>query len=373
MRGRGTKQAVRELLRLADIEIDGDRPWDLQVHNQKLYGRVLSGGSLALGESYMDGWWDCRAMDQFFCKILEARLDERVRGLKHVFWLSLRAKLVNLQSRSRAYEIGERHYDLGNDLYKLMLDKRMVYSSAYWKNAETLDEAQEAKLDLICRKMGLEPGMRILDIGCGWGGLVAFAARKYQVEAVGITVSKEQVNLARKRCAGMPVEIRYQDYRDVDELFDRVVSVGMFEHVGHKNYRTYMELVHRCLPPGGLFLLHTIGRHTSTKCQDPWIEKYIFPNSLLPSPNQITAAAEGLFMLEDWHSFGHHYDTTLMTWYRNFRERWDQIKDNYDEEFYRMWTFFLLSSAGSFRSRKNSVWQVVFSKGGVKEGYVSVR
>jgi len=254
-----------------------------------------------------------------------------------------------------------------------MLDKRLVYSCGYWKDAETLDEAQEAKLELICRKLQLLPGMRLLDIGCGWGGLLQFAAKNYETEGVGLTVSANQANYIRSQCRGYPIEVRLQDYRDIDEPFDRVVSVGMFEHVGYKNYGAYMAAARRCLKNGALSLLHTIGTNRSTTTTDPWIGRYIFPNSMLPSAQQIAAAAERHFVIEDWHNFGTDYDKTLMAWYDNFCCRWDEIKDWYGERFYRMWTFYLLSCAGTFRARKNQLWQVVLSAGGVPGGYVAPR
>lgn len=366
------KQIIQDYLTLADVQINGNRPWDIQVHNPRLYARVLAGGSLALGESYMDGWWGCEQLDEFINKVLKVKLDEKVRS-KSLVWNVLKAKLINMQSISKAYEVGERHYDLGNNLYKVMLDKRMAYSCGYWKNAKTLDQAQEAKLDLSCKKLGLKNEMRVLDIGCGWGSFVKYATEKYGVECVGITVSKEQVKLAREICKGLPVEIRLQDYRKLKEKFDRIISIGMLEHVGYKNYRTYMNVANRCLKPDGLFLLHTIARNASVSSGDPWISKYIFPNSMLPSAKQITQATERLFVLEDWHSFGMHYDKTLMAWYNNFTKNWDQLKRDYDQRFYRMWTYYLLSCAGSFRANKNQLWQIMFSKKGVKGGYQSTR
>jgi cyclopropane-fatty-acyl-phospholipid synthase len=368
-----SKRMIQDIFDLADIQVNGNRPWDIQVRNPKFYKRVLAGGSLALGESYMDEWWDCHVLDQFFDKILVARLDQKVRKSKQALWAILKAKMKNEQSRSRAFEVGRRHYDIGSDLFSIMLDKMMNYSCGYWNRAKNLDSAQEAKLDLICRKMGLKPGMKVLDIGCGWGGFAKFAAEKHDVRVVGITVSREQVAFAKKFCQSLPVEIRLRDYRELEEKFDRIISVGMFEHVGYRNYRTYMEVVHRCLKLDGLFLLHTIGGNTSVSSTDPWIDKYIFPNSMLPSAKQITSSAEGLFVLEDWHSFGHYYDNTLMAWYRNFTKNWHKIKYGYDQRFYRMWTYYLLSCAGAFRSRRNQLWQIVFSKNGEKGGYQSIR
>ncbi len=364
------KEIVRKIFGPSDVQINGTRAWDIQIHNPDFYERVLSGGSLALGESYMDGWWDCEALDQFFERILESRLDKKIRAnAKLLLWVMLKAKIINAQNRSKAYVIGKRHYDIGNNLFSIMLDKGLNYSCGYWKKAKTLDDAQEDKLDLICRKMGLRPGMKVLDIGCGWGGFAKYAAEKYGVNIHGITVSREQVKFADKFCQGLDVKIELKDYRELKEKFDRIVSIGMFEHVGYKNYRTFMKVIHRCLKEDGLFLLHTIAGNISVNSIDPWINKYIFPNSMLPSAKQITSAAEGLFVLEDWHSFGQYYDKTLMAWYNNITKNWTKLKDVYDERFYRMWTYYLLSCAAGFRARKNQLWQIVFSKKGIKGGY----
>jgi len=362
MKRPGARRLIQQFLDLADVRIDGHAPWDIKVHNPDFYPRVIAGGSLALGESYMDGWWDCEALDQFFERIMAARLDKKVRQSKALMWAAVKARLSGMYGRARAFEVGRRHYDIGNDLYTVMLDKRMNYSCAYWQEADTLDQAQEDKLALTCRKLRLAPGMRVLDIGCGWGGFAIYAAEKYRVAVTGVTVSGEQVKLGQRCCAGLPVSFELRDYRDIIGTFDRIVSIGMFEHVGMVNYRTFMQVVNRCLKDNGLFLLHTIGNNTSVRSVDPWLAKYIFPNSMLPSARQITQAAEGLFILEDWHSFGPHYDPTLMAWHRNFIDNWRCIRDAYDQRFQRMWAYYLLSCAGSFRARRNQLWQIVFSK-----------
>ena len=363
------KEIVQNILDQADVKVNGNRPWDIKGHNEKLYQRVLSGGSLALGESYMDGWWDSEALDQFFTKILSADLDRKVVNVISLIWNGLKAKILNLQNQKRAWEVGREHYDIGNDLYEIMLDSRMTYTCGYWKEANNLDDAQEAKLDLTCRKIGLQPGMSVLDIGCGWGSFVKFAAEKYGVSCVGVTISAEQARLAQEKCQGLPIEIKLQDYRKLKGQFDRIVSLGMVEHVGYKNYRTYMKVANRCLKDDGLFLLHTIGGNSSVKSTDPWIGKYIFTNSMLPSIAQLSRASEGLFVTEDLENFGIYYDKTLMAWYRNFVNGWEKIKDKYDYRFYRMWTYYLLCCAGTFRARKNQLWQIVYSKGGVRGGY----
>lgn len=368
-----SKRTLEKLLAPLEVKFNGPNPWDMQIHENRFYDRVLSGGSLALGESYMDGWWDCEAPDKLFHRILSGSLDTKVINRLGEAWSVFRAWLSNRQSVSRAHRIGEHHYDIGNDLYRQMLDRRMIYSCAYWSAADDLDQAQEDKLELICRKLGLREGQRLLDIGCGWGGLAAYAADKYGVDVVGLTVSKAQADLACRMCQLHPVDIRLMDYRSIDETFDAIVSVGMFEHVGHKNYRTYMEVAHRSLKPGGVFLLHTIGSNNSFTNGDPWIEKYIFPDSMLPSARQITKASEGLFVIEDWHSFGADYDKTLMAWHGNFNSAWPELEPNYGERFGRMWSYYLLCCAGSFRARKNQLWQIVLSKGGLPDGYPAIR
>jgi len=367
------KQTVQELLIQADIKINGKRSWDIEILNQDLYSRILAGGILAIGEAYVDGWWECVALDQLVDKVFKEKLDTKIKISKGLLWDSIKARIVNQQRKSKAYVIGERHYDTGNALFKLMLDKRMNYSCGYWKNAKILDEAQEAKLELICEKLKLKPGMTVLDIGCGWGSLAKFAAEKYQVKVVGITVSKEQVKLARERCKGLDIEIRLQDYRDLKEKFDGIVSVGMFEHVGYKNYQQFFKVVDQCLKENGLFLLHTIGSNQSVKFISPWMNKYIFPNGMLPSATQITKAYEGIFKLEDWHNFGTHYDKTLMAWHKNFNKNWDKIKIYYDERFRRMWNYYLLTCAGAFRAHRNQLWQIVFSKIASQIDYESIR
>ena len=368
------KKMTERILSLAEIEINGNHSWDIQVYNDEFYKHALTEVELGLGESYMDKWWNVEKLDEMIYRIIRADLQNKVkRNLKVALQLA-GFYLINMQARRRAFIIGERHYDLGNDLFQNMLDKRMNYSSAYWKDAQTLDEAQENKLELICKKLYLERGMRILDIGCGWGAFGKYAAEKYDVSVVGITVSKEQVTLGKELCKGLPVEFRLQDYREINEKFDRIVSVGMIEHVGYKNYKKYFKIAERNLKEDGLFLLHTIGEVRSTKSTDAWTHKYIFPNGMLPSIAQLSKAAEGLFVIEDLHNFGTDYDKTLMAWHKNFEESWNKIKSNYDERFYRMWKYFLLSSAGAFRARtKNQLWQIVLSKNGVIGGYNSIR
>lgn len=355
------KSTLEALLTGTDIKINGDRPWDIQVHNPRFYRRVLGGGSLALGESYMDKWWDCAALDQLIYRLFKSGIDRKVISWRDTL-KTLFAMGINWQTQSRAFNIGEKHYDIGNDLYEKMLDKRMVYSCAYWKDAETLDEAQEAKLALICQKIALEAGMKVLDIGCGWGSFAKYAAEQYKVEVVGLTVSKAQAEYAKSRCQGLPITILLQDYRDLQGTFDRIVSIGMIEHVGHKNYRRYFEIAQRSLRDQGLFLLQTIGGNKTVYKADPWIHKYIFPDGMIPSIQQLGRAIENVFRLEDWHNLGLDYAKTLLAWHTNFIEHWETLREAYDERFYRMWTFYLLSCAGLMQARQVHPWRLVLSK-----------
>lgn len=366
------KQLLTSLLASANITINGNGPHDIQVHNEKFYSRVIREGTLGLGESYMDGWWDCAHLDGFFDDILSAKLYSHLSEYSFLLVKLFLSRLINFQTKIRSLEVGKKHYDLSNQLFEKMLDSRMNYTCGYWKEANTLEEAQLAKLELSCQKLLLKPGMRLLDIGCGWGGMAKYAAEKYGVDVVGITISQEQYEYAKKNCAGLSVDIRFQDYRDINETFDRIVSLGMFEHVGHKNYFTFMKKVRHCLTNEGIFLLHTIG-DSVTELPNKWITKYIFPHGMLPSIKLLGKAFENMFVLEDLHNFGADYDKTLMAWQKRFMEHWDELKSGYDERFKRMWNYYLLSCAGGFRARGMQLWQMVLSKEGIRGGYQAPR
>ncbi|NMF86881.1 cyclopropane fatty acyl phospholipid synthase [Aromatoleum petrolei] len=364
----GSVELLAGLLREADICIGGTRPWDMRLHRAEAADRILLHGSMGLGESYMDGDWDAPQVDELIHRIVRAHLDRAARSPKFV-WHVLRAHLTNLQSPRRAKLVGEVHYDLGNDFFEAMLDPYMAYTCGYWADADDLATAQEAKLDLVCRKLGLRPGMCLLDIGCGWGSLMKFAAERYGVRCVGLTISRAQAEYGRERCAGLPVEFRLMDFREIDEPFDRIASLGMFEHVGRHNLRTYFAVARRCLRDDGLFLLHTIGNNFRTAHTDPWIDRYIFPNGDLPALRQVAKAVEHLFVIEDLHNFGADYDRTLMAWHARFEAAWPRFAGRYGERFRRMWSYYLLSCAGAFRARDLQLWQIMLSPDGVPDGY----
>ena len=352
---------LRRLLELAGIAVGGPARHDIQVLDPRFYRRVLRQGSLGLGEAYLDGWWDAG---------LQRRLRPGLAALRH----RLLGYLWNLQNRTRSRRAVAAHYDLGNDLFSRMLDPLMNYSCGYWARAGALAQAQRDKLELICRKLQLAPGMRVLDIGCGWGGFARHAAEHHGVSVVGITLSPAEAEYARDACRGLAVRIELCDYRDfrADPL-DRNVSIGMFEHVGARNYRTFVAAA-ALLKPEGLMLLHTIGSPITSRGNDPWLDRYIFPNGELPSMVQLGAAAEDLLIVEDWHNFGPDYDRTLMAWKDNFEAAWPDLEDRYGERFYRMWRYYLMLCAGAFRTRYMQLWQLVLAPPGRRaEVYRSIR
>jgi cyclopropane-fatty-acyl-phospholipid synthase len=361
---RRTQDLFVELLANADIIVGGSRPWDLQVHDERVWSRLLRDGTLGAGEAYVDGWWDTQELDQFIDHILRARFDDTLRESWPLVAQALRARLLNLQSITRSFDNGQHHYDIGNDLYEAMLGGRLLYTCAYWPGANTLDEAQDAKLDLVCRKVGLKPGMRVLDLGCGWAGFASFAAERYGVHVTGYTVSQEQVRWAHERYGHLPIDIRLDDYRNATGEYDAVVSIGLMEHVGVKNYRGYMQLANRLLARGGVAFVHTIGANRQRMHIEPWFDKYIFPNAVIPSLASLIRAMEGIFVPEDVHNIGEDYDRTLMAWWHKFDAAWPSLRARYGDAFYRRWKFYLLSCAGAFRSRSQQLFQIVMTRQG---------
>ncbi|MCW9059585.1 MAG: cyclopropane fatty acyl phospholipid synthase [Gammaproteobacteria bacterium] len=368
-------ESLRRLAAEAGVAFNGSAPWDIQVYDPQVYSRIFSHGSLGFGQAYMDGLWDAESLDELFAHLLRHDIDAKLVGRVRLRLLGdvMRHRLFNLQKRERAFQVGERHYDIGNEVFTAMLDSSMSYSCGYWERADNLEQAQQAKLDMICRKLELRPGEHLLDIGCGWGGLAYHAAAHYGVEVTGITVSKEQQEMARERCAGLPVHIELKDYRELEGRYDKLVSVGMFEHVGPRNYPVFFETAARLMKDEGLFLLHTIGNFLTRPCVDPWIDRYIFPNGKLPSAREIATAVEGGFLIEDWHNFGADYDRTLMAWWRNFDAAWPRLEARCGRRFYRMWKYYLHCCAGFFRSGQGQLWQLVLSRRGRQAVYRSVR
>jgi cyclopropane-fatty-acyl-phospholipid synthase len=361
------------LLADAGIRVNGSDPWDLRIHDDRMWTRLFAQGSLGFGEAYMDGWWDSTDLAEFFNRVLRAGLTRKLKITPNLIWQIAQAKILNMQTIVRSQRVAQMHYN-ETDAYKASLDQRMTGSCGYWPDGVTnVDEAQEAKLDLVCRKIQLQPGELVWDIGCGWGAFMGFAAEKYRAHCVGVTVSPDQAAYGRERYKHLPVEFQVKDYRLFDGKVDKIVSMGMFEHVGHKNYRTYFEKARSVIKDDGLFMMHTIGQHYTSETIEGWIEKYIFPGGVIPSMAQIGAAIDDLWTVVDVHNIGPHYDKTLCAWYENFEAKWTRRNTPEEQRFYRMWKYYLLCCAGGFRARALQVWQFVLSPTGVPEGYVFAR
>lgn len=370
---KSSKQFIESILELANIHINGQAPWDITVHGTQFYDLILKDPELNFGETYMDSLWDCKQLDVCVSKILSAQIEKKIGLSWSVLLRVIYQRIFNYQSKKKAYEVAFQHYDKGNDLYCAMLGNTMAYTCGYWKNATALDQAQEHKHRLVCEKLMLKPGMNILDIGCGFGAFARYASENYGVKVTGVTVSKKQANFAKELCKNYPIKIELKDYRDITNKFDAIVSLGMFEHVGYKNYNAYMDVAFNALEEHGLFLLHTIGGNVSETGANGWINKYIFPNGMLPSIRQIGEAIEPYFVMEDWHNFGADYDKTLLAWHTNFSHNWHELSAIYGDKFKRMWDYYLLSCAGAFRARYIQLWQIVLSKHGIAGGYYSIR
>ncbi len=371
--------AIATVAKHADVQFNGERPWDLQVHNPALFHHLLRQGSLALGNSYVKGDWDCEQLDELISRLLQANgqqpLSKRLR-LQSLAEL-VRERWLNPQSLRRAFVVGQRHYDIDPRVYAAMLDPQMVYSCGYWRQADDLNTAQEHKLRLICEKLQLEPGQTLLDIGCGWGSLAAYAARNYGVNVMGITVSSRQASYIQESFGNLPIQVALCDYRKLTQLvnkpFDRIASIGMFEHVGPRNHAQFHHTVNQLLHNDGLALLQTIGSDRTTHRTDAWIDTHIFPGGRLPSATQFCRGFESHFLLEDWENFGKDYDLTLMAWWHNFDAAWPELQQDIHHDFYRFWRYYLLSCAGFFRSRQGQLWQVVLSKKTRNQAYASWR
>jgi cyclopropane-fatty-acyl-phospholipid synthase len=372
-----SRDIVTRLLGHAGVEVGGNRPWDVIVNDDRFYGRVLREGSLGAGESYMDSWWDCGAIDELTARVLSANLFARLSRPTSLLLAISAQRCLNRQRGRRSDEVALRHYDLGSEMFESMLGQTMNYSCAYWLRANDLDAAQRDKMDLICRKLHLLPGLKVLDIGCGFGGFARYAAQRYGCSVTGITNSAEQHAYALRLCRDLPVQVLLMDYCDPQlrrlGKFDRIVSVGMLEHVGRKNYGTFVNLCCDLVGEQGLMLLHSIGRTVDTPI-DLWVDRYIFPNSYLPTMADISKAVHGRMVMEDWQNFGADYDLTLLAWHARFEVWANERAGEIDKRFYRMWRYYLLTFAGAFRIRKRlQLWQIVLSKRGVPGGYMSIR
>lgn len=367
-----SKSVALEILQAAGIPLNGEEPWSIHVHNQKLWDRVISQKQLGFAESYMEGWWDCEALDVMLTKLLSINVLTLLKPSPFLAFHVARSHLFNNQTKRRAAANAKYHYNIGNDLYSRMLDPEMVYSCGYWAKADSLARAQLNKFDLICRKLNLQPGMRLLDIGSGWGGFLRYAVKNYGVVATGISPADNQISLAREKSEGLGITFIQQDYRDLSGEFDRIVSVGMMEHVGPRNYSTFFGKCDELLARDGRMLHHTIASNLTKQVTDPFFDRYIFPGGVLPSLTQISSAVENKFVIEDLHNFGPDYDRTLLEWQKNISVKWQEIPQ-YDLRFQRMWNYYLLSSAAGFRAGHLQLIQCVFQRVGQRPTYIAAR
>ncbi len=350
---------------------DGPPQFEIRIKSPNTFEELLVEPSLALGEGYIQGDVEITgnlgdAMEWFYKNAAEERLTPFQKA--RVCWLHLKKRATIKQTKKDV----QAHYDKGNDFYKLWLDKGMNYSCAFFTSEdESLEQAQLNKIHRSLKKLRLKAGQRLLDIGCGWGSLVMEAARKYKVKAVGLTLSQNQFELGNQRIRdeGLEdqVEIRLQDYREIGESeyksFDRIISIGMFEHVGKENISVFFERCSRLLKDKGIMLLHTIGR-TKPKEMDAWITKYIFPGTYLPALGELVEAAEETgFDFVDLENLRGHYDLTLGNWAKRFEEHAEKVKQLYDEKFVRMWRFYLYGCQMSFRYNPLFVFQLLFTLG----------
>jgi cyclopropane-fatty-acyl-phospholipid synthase len=363
-----SKVFIKGLLLKAGITIGGNKPYDIHVHNEAFYDLVMTSGSLGLGESYIEKYWDCAQIDEFINRIIRADLSSEVgKDFKSLARIIL-AKVKNYQKASQSASDISEHYDIGDGWYESFLDNRMVYTCGYWKNATNLDEAQEAKLNLSCRKEKIEDGMHILDIGSGWGSYAKYVLENFKnVTVTGISNCKTHVQYATNTCKAYKnrVEFQLHDWGKIAGKYDAIASFGMFEHVGPKNYRRFMKKVYNSLSSDeSLFLLHCISSNTATTSTDPYIQKRIFPGTVIPSVAGISKATDGLLKLEDWHLFGQDYDTTLMAWHNNFVKNFPELFKigKFNERNFRKQVYYFCMCAGSFRANKNDLSQIVFSK-----------
>jgi len=370
---------IAELLNEIGVTLNGNKPYDIQVHDNRLFKKILTQGSIGAGEAYVEGMWDCEQLDELFFRICRHKLYDKIYSPWQEGYLNICNTFINQQSPEKSKAVAERHYNLGNLFYERMLGKSMAYTCGYWKEATHLDDAEFAKYDLVCKKAQLKPGDIVLEIGCGWGGLAKYMAEKYGCEVHAMDIGKEPATYAKSFCKDLPVTIHHCDYRETSIYnpkgiqFDKIVSVGVLEHIGYKNYRELIQIMRHCIKDDGIALLHSIGGNTSKKFCEPWIDKYIFPHGMLPSLKQLGKVFENTFIIEDHHNFGVFYNKTLLAWHANLNQHWDELKKTYDERFHRMMNYYLLSCAGGFRARDMQLWQFVLTPKGMLEYYQSVR
>lgn len=358
-----TRLLLEPLLARAGVKVDGKEPWDIQVADQRFFRTVLTQGSLGLGEAYLRGWWTCNDLEELSYRLIRSGLYKTSLLLPQPVLANLLHATINQQSKEKSLRVAVQHYSLGNDVFLDFLGRHHLYSCGYFKDTDDLDVAQRQKLEKVCRLLDLRPGDRVLDVGGGWGEFARYAATQHGCEVTSINIADEQIKFAREYCKDASVEIRRCDYRDVTGRFDKIVVMAMLTHVGYKNYRGFMEVMDRCLEPGGLMLVESVGGHKSRKDCEPWINRYIFPGGVVPSLEQFDRAVAGLFARKALDEFGSSYVHTLRAWHRNFVQAWPAHRSRYDDRMRLMFEYFFLTVAGAFRAGYLLHWHLLFQKG----------
>lgn len=355
------KLTLTTLLREANIEPNGASPWDPQIKDERFYRTVLLRGSVGLGDAYLNGWWECADISGFILRIIKSGIHLRVPRVD-IFLRRLRFGLIDAQNRIRSKRVAELHYDEDPYIFEVMLGSTNSYTCARWKGVITLDAAQQQKMDLLCKKAGLSSGMTVLDIGSGWGGFLAYAAERYQVRGIGLTISKTQLDYARKRYGNLPVEFRLQDYRDFVGGVDAVVSICVIEHVGSDHYREYFQKVRETLTrEDGFFAMQCILACDTQARMDPWTEKHIFPNGILPTLERIENAVEGILHIVDREFFRDDYVRTFSAWYENLVRNKNAIIARCGVRYFRKYEYYLCLYIAGFGSGRIDVGQFVLS------------
>lgn len=357
-----SKHLITYLFSRADIRVGGSRSWDIEVTDPRFFRTLMKRGSLGLGEAYMDGWWRAEDLEAFFYRCIKSNLYQASQSLPFHVRRRLLDKLNNQQNRNKSVRVARQHYNLGNDLFFEFLGHYKNYSCGYFRDTDDLCQAQLKKMQQICREMAFKSGERVLDVGGGWGEIARHVATNHECQITSINISDEQITHARRHCAGLPVEIKKLDYRDLDKGFDKILVIAMLTHVGPKNYRVFMETLHRCLEPGGTVLIESVGSPTDKINCEPWTDKYIFPGGVIPSLRQIDRAIDGLFTRERTAEFGDYYHLTMRAWHENFTRAWPQLQLRYPEKVRLMFEYFFLSVAAAFRARSLLHWHIVLRK-----------
>ena len=357
-----TRLLLEPMLARAGVSIGGKESCDIQVADQRFYRVVLTQGSLGLGEAYLRGWWTCNDLEELSYRLIQSGLYKASLLLPLPLVADLVHATFNQQSKEKSLRVAVQHYSLGNDIFLSFLGSYHNYSCGYYLETDDLDEAQRLKLEKGCRLLDLRPGDRVLDVGGGWGEFARYAATHHGCQVTSINIADEQIKFAKEYCKDASVEVRRCDYRDITGRFDKIMVMAMLTHVGYKNYRQFMEIMARCLEPGGMMLIESVGGHKSMKNCEPWINRYIFPGGVLPSLRQIDAAIAGLFSRKVLDEFGSSYVHTLRAWNRNFLQAWPAHQCRYDERVRLMFEYFFQTVAGAFRAGYLLHWHILLQK-----------